>query len=57
MKKSNSDIAKQALEEAKARNEQKAASKTKPVKEIMGHKGLEPTRYGDWEKKGLTSDF
>jgi hypothetical protein len=25
--------------------------------EIGGPKGLEPTRYGDWEKKGLTSDF
>lgn len=22
-----------------------------------GPKGLEPTRYGDWEKKGLISDF
>ena len=25
--------------------------------EIGGPKGPEPTRYGDWEKKGLTSDF
>jgi hypothetical protein len=22
-----------------------------------GPKGPEPTRFGDWEKKGLTSDF
>jgi len=22
-----------------------------------GPKGPEPTRYGDWEKKGITSDF
>jgi hypothetical protein len=22
-----------------------------------GPKGLEPTRYGDWERKGLISDF
>jgi hypothetical protein len=29
---------------------------TKP-REINGPKGLEPTRYGDWEKKGITSDF
>ena len=28
-----------------------------PQKEIGGPAGLEPTRYGDWEKKGLTSDF
>ena len=31
-----------------------------PVIEIDGRKaenGLEPVRYGDWEKKGLISDF
>ncbi|MFM7673468.1 MAG: DUF1674 domain-containing protein [Candidatus Fonsibacter sp.] len=22
-----------------------------------GPKGLEPTRYGDWERKGITYDF
>ena len=31
--------------------------KKKKEKEIGGPKGLEPKRYGDWEKKGLTSDF
>ena len=25
--------------------------------EINGPKGLEPTRYGDWESKGRCSDF
>ena len=25
--------------------------------ECGGPKGPEPTRYGDWEKKGLISDF
>ncbi len=25
--------------------------------ELGGQKGPEPTRYGDWEKKGLISDF
>lgn len=25
--------------------------------EIGGPKGLEPTRYGDWEKNGKVSDF
>jgi len=25
--------------------------------EIGGQRGPEPTRYGDWEKKGRTSDF
>ena len=28
-----------------------------PVKEIGGPKGPEPTRYGDWEKKGRCIDF
>ena len=26
-------------------------------KETGGPKGLEPTRYGDWEKSGRCSDF
>ncbi|MEP3248393.1 MAG: succinate dehydrogenase assembly factor 4 [Sneathiella sp.] len=25
--------------------------------EIGGPAGLEPTRYGDWERKGIVSDF
>jgi hypothetical protein len=25
--------------------------------EAGGPKGLEPTRYGDWEKKGIAWDF
>lgn len=29
----------------------------KPLTEIGGREGLEPTRYGDWEKNGLISDF
>lgn len=30
----------------------------KPLeKEINGPKGLEPTRYGDWESKGRCYDF
>jgi hypothetical protein len=27
------------------------------AKEINGPKGLEPTRYGDWESKGRCYDF
>jgi len=27
------------------------------TKEIDGPKGPEPTRYGDWEKKGIVIDF
>lgn len=28
-----------------------------PVREIGGREGLEPTRYGDWEKNGRCIDF
>ena len=31
--------------------------KKKKEKEIGGPSGPEPTRYGDWEKKGITTDF
>lgn len=30
---------------------------TAPVPETGGPKGPEPTRYGDWERKGRCSDF
>ena len=40
-----------------AENYDRIFKKKKKEKEIGGPKGLEPTRYGDWEKKGLTSDF
>jgi hypothetical protein len=29
----------------------------KPVPEIGGRKGPDPTRYGDWEKDGRCVDF
>ena len=29
----------------------------KKTKEINGPSGPEPTRYGDWEKKGIVYDF
>ena len=34
----------------------KPAKPARP-KEIGGPKGLEPTRYGDWERNGRVSDF
>ena len=38
--------------------DKKSASKLpKKKKEIGGADGPEPTRFGDWEKKGITSDF
>ncbi|MEX0645404.1 MAG: DUF1674 domain-containing protein [Parvularculaceae bacterium] len=44
-----------ALEEADARR--RAAEKTPSPKEIGGPAGPEPTRYGDWERKGRAVDF
>ena len=49
--------AQQALEEAKKRrSEEKNSLENRPV-ELKGRGGLEPTRFGDWEVKGITSDF
>ena len=52
----NRKIAEQALKEAKEREREREKTSKLP-KEIGGPKELEPTRYGDWEKKGITSDF
>jgi hypothetical protein len=47
--------AQRALAEAEARRKQATAA---PLpKEHGGREGPEPTRFGDWEKKGLASDF
>jgi hypothetical protein len=52
--------AQRALAEAEERRrkaaEQEKNAAPKP-KEIGGPAGPEPTRYGDWERKGITSDF
>lgn len=51
-----SAAAKRALGEAEARR--KAAQNKPPLPpEVNGPKGPEPTRYGDWEVKGIASDF
>ena len=55
MKKNIKKIAEEALAEAKVR--QKNKKNLKKVKEINGPDGPEPTRYGDWEKKGIVYDF
>jgi hypothetical protein len=55
MEKVLSAEAKRALAEAEARR--KAAKRVELAPEVNGGKGPEPTRFGDWEKKGLTSDF
>jgi hypothetical protein len=48
--------AQRALAEAEARRQASANAKPLP-KELQGPKGPEPTRYGDWENKGIASDF
>jgi hypothetical protein len=54
--------AERALAEAEARRAERArrhlAEREKGApKEINGRSGPEPTRYGDWEKDGIASDF
>jgi hypothetical protein len=49
------ETALRALAEAEARRVGAKARTLAP--EQNGPKGLEPTRYGDWERKGITSDF
>jgi len=49
------DAARRALEEAEARHAAAAAAAKLP--EQGGPKGPEPTRFGDWERKGIAVDF
>ena len=55
--------AEQAVEKNKStqkidnNNELKRTSSEEQPKEIGGPKGPEPTRYGDWEKRGRCIDF
>ncbi|MEO1104785.1 MAG: DUF1674 domain-containing protein [Pseudomonadota bacterium] len=49
------EAAKRALAEAEARRKAQQDA-TRPA-EKGGRKGLEPVRYGDWEVKGLATDF
>lgn len=49
--------AERALAEAAARRKEAAAGAIRMQKEFQGPKGPEPTRYGDWEHRGIASDF
>jgi hypothetical protein len=49
--------AERALAEAEARRAARDGGSASQPKESGGRGGLEPTRYGDWEKDGLISDF
>ncbi len=50
-----SETARRALLEAADRRAAEKAIESDP--EYGGPTGPEPTRYGDWEKKGLAVDF
>lgn len=48
--------AERALKEAEERRVARRAENAQP-REVNGRKGPEPVRYGDWEVKGIASDF
>ena len=52
-----SAAAERALAEAAQRRAERDRQAVAVAKESGGPSRPEPTRYGDWEKKGLTSDF
>lgn len=52
-----SPAAQRALAEAAERRAKAAETATEKPRELQGPKGLEPTRFGDWERKGIASDF
>ena len=54
-KKKLSPAAIRALEEAEERR--KGEKLTENPKEIGGRDGPDPVRFGDWETKGIISDF
>ena len=51
-----SPAAARALAEAEARSKDRAGQDAEPSKELS-REGPDPTRYGDWEKGGIVSDF
>jgi hypothetical protein len=52
-----SPAAERALAEAAARRAEIDRKTTERPTELNGRGGLEPVRYGDWEIKGIASDF
>ncbi len=52
-----SPAARRALDEAEARRAEYRRQEAARPKELGGRGGLEPGRYGDWEVKGIASDF
>ena len=42
---------------AEAEERRRSRDPALPRREVGGPSGPEPTRFGDWEKKGIASDF
>jgi hypothetical protein len=49
--------AERALAEAAARRAAREREAAQGPQEFQGRDGLDPVRYGDWEVKGIASDF
>ncbi|MEP9399763.1 DUF1674 domain-containing protein [Mesorhizobium sp. KR2-14] len=49
--------AERALQEAEARRKAYLEQEASLPRELGGRGGKEPVRYGDWEIKGIASDF
>ena len=49
--------AQRALAEAEERRKKAEAEAKAQPKELGGRDGPDPSRYGDWEKKGIAIDF
>ncbi|MGI9364878.1 MAG: DUF1674 domain-containing protein [Rhizobiaceae bacterium] len=58
-KKPDPETAKRALKEAAERRakQEKIEAELARNEELNGRKGPDPARYGDWENKGIASDF
>ena len=52
-----SGAAERALTEAAQRRASAKRAQQPTPREVNGRQGPEPVRYGDWEKKGIASDF
>lgn len=50
-------VARRALAEAEQRRAEYRRKEADLPREIGGRGGKEPGRYGDWEVKGIASDF
>jgi hypothetical protein len=55
--KSLSPAAERALSEAAARRAERDRQSAPKPGEVKGPAGPDPVRYGDWEVKGIASDF